>query len=718
MASREPSSLPSKWAWASGHLTVSGDGTKLFATRFVTPPLPGEATAAPGTQGGGQVQQLTAASLALGPLVVLAHSNAAASERSGPGVPNYLGALAISPDGLSAAVPSKQDNIRRGTRRSGQPLTHDSTVRAITSRLSLQTGQENLAGRIDHDDASVASAAAFDAYGAYLFSALEGNRTVAVLEAYSGGQLNRALVGRAPQALALSADGSRLYVQNFMDRTVTVLDLSRLRDFDDSALPVVATIPTTGSERLSAQVLRGKQFFYDAADPRLALQGYMACAACHNDGGSDGRTWDFTQFGEGLRNTIGLKGHGVGQGRLHWTANFDEVQDFEGQIRSFAGGTGLMSDAAFFSGTVSQPLGSPKAGLSADLDALAAYVQSLTATGASPHRNQDGSRTTQGEAGRALFVGAGCASCHAGAPFTDSQAGGMHDVGTLQPTSGSFAALDTPTLRGVWATAPYLHDGSAATLSQAVQRHTGVVFDATQLASVAAYLLQIDDRESSAADTAPPGSVTGLTATAVSTTQINLSWASATDDVGVTGYRVERCQGAGCSNFTQIAAPSGSSYVRYRSDREHELQLSRQGRRCGWQREHELFGRGNGRYAGRAGHDAARQRCDTHRDGGERKEDQSELAGGDRQRRSQRIQGGALPRRRLHQLRADRDAHRDLLLGQPAREPDQCQLSLPRQGGRCRGQRQRLLLSGRNGGHRPQVRRDLAWPMRFSDGPS
>jgi fibronectin type 3 domain-containing protein len=63
-----------------------------------------------------------------------------------------------------------------------------------------------------------------------------------------------------------------------------------------------------------------------------------------------------------------------------------------------------------------------------------------------------------------------------------------------------------------------------------------------------------------AQDSTPPSTVTGLTATAVSTTQINLSWAAATDNVGVTGYRVERCQGAGCSNFVQIATPATTSY--------------------------------------------------------------------------------------------------------------------------------------------------------------
>jgi chitodextrinase len=61
-------------------------------------------------------------------------------------------------------------------------------------------------------------------------------------------------------------------------------------------------------------------------------------------------------------------------------------------------------------------------------------------------------------------------------------------------------------------------------------------------------------------DTTPPSTVTGLTATAVSSSQINLSWTAATDNVGVTGYRVERCQGAGCTTFAQIATPTGTTF--------------------------------------------------------------------------------------------------------------------------------------------------------------
>ena len=52
-----------------------------------------------------------------------------------------------------------------------------------------------------------------------------------------------------------------------------------------------------------------------------------------------------------------------------------------------------MSNAQFNTGTRSQPLGDPKAGVSADLDALAAYVASLGSFRASPLRNSDGSMT-------------------------------------------------------------------------------------------------------------------------------------------------------------------------------------------------------------------------------------------------------------------------------------------------------------------------------------
>jgi len=60
--------------------------------------------------------------------------------------------------------------------------------------------------------------------------------------------------------------------------------------------------------------------------------------------------------------------------------------------------------------------------------------------------------------------------------------------------------------------------------------------------------------------TTPPTAPTGLTAAPVSSSQIDLSWGASTDNTGVTGYRVERCQGAGCTSFVQVGTPTGTSF--------------------------------------------------------------------------------------------------------------------------------------------------------------
>ena len=485
------------------HLSVSSGGGVVFVSRFITPPLPGESTAMVNvTTAGAEVVVVQTGTMTVSRTVVLRHSDKTDTETQGAGVPNYLAAPIISPDAQSVWVPSKQDNIRRGTLRNGQNLDFQNTVRAISSRIDVARLTEDYERRIDHDNASVASAAAFHPSGVYLFVALETSRQIAVVNAVRGGELFRVDVGFAPQGVAVSADGSTLYAQNFMDRTVSVIDLSPLVQHGELRAPVAATVKTVENERLPAQVLQGKKLFYDARDPRLARDSYMSCASCHNDAGHDGRVWDMTGFGEGLRNTISLKGRaGTGHGFLHWSANFDEVQDFEAQIRSLSGGTGLMTDVQFNADTTREPLGTPKAGKSADLDALAAYLASQQSFEPSPYRQADGTLTLAAWAGKAVFRSAGCANCHGGAPFTISaNAGMLKNIGTLKPGSGkrlgaTLNGIDVPTLRDVWSTAPYLHDGSAPTLSAAIQAHAGNTVSGVQLSYLTAYLQQIGREE-------------------------------------------------------------------------------------------------------------------------------------------------------------------------------------------------------------------------------
>jgi Fibronectin type III domain len=62
-------------------------------------------------------------------------------------------------------------------------------------------------------------------------------------------------------------------------------------------------------------------------------------------------------------------------------------------------------------------------------------------------------------------------------------------------------------------------------------------------------------------DTQPPTAPTNLRATTSGQRQIDLSWTASTDNVGVTGYRIERCSGDGCTNFDEIANQVGTSFT-------------------------------------------------------------------------------------------------------------------------------------------------------------
>ena len=359
-------------------IAVTEDGQRILVTRFISP---GSA---------GQVTEIDAATFNVNTVIVLDKDPGPDTPSSSRGVPNYISSITVSPDGRRAWIPSKKDNTDRGAFLDGQALTFENSVRTIASKIDLAASTERLEERIDFDNSSLAFALRFSPLGDWVFVALSGNNLIDVRDAYSGSSIAGLETGLTPQGLALTDDGSLLFTQDFMQRTVSVFDVFELSSGSGVSAYPLATIPTVANEALDATVLAGKRIFYNAADPRMSLDGYISCASCHLDGGQDGRVWDFSDRGEGLRNTIDLRGRaGTGHGNLHWTANFDEIQDFENDVRGAFGGSGFLSDPQF--GMTSDPLGLPKTGLNADLDALSAYVTSLDTLPDSPYRAADGS---------------------------------------------------------------------------------------------------------------------------------------------------------------------------------------------------------------------------------------------------------------------------------------------------------------------------------------
>lgn len=256
--------------------------------------------------------------------------------------------------------------------------------------------------------------------------------------------------GRNPRDVRFSPDGEHFYIYNALDFNVTQYSTKSQRK--------LATIRVCDNP-LSEEIWRGKVLFYSANQP-MASRRWISCSSCHPDGDSDGRVWHNP---EGLRNTQPL-GEMAWTHPIHWSADRDEVQDFEHTIRGQ-----LMQGRGLHRGRLNESLAAPNKGLSADLDALAAYSNTHKLS-LSPHAKNGLSEAAK--RGKELFFSksTNCASCHSGPYYSDSQPGGkfnVHDVGTgIQDKSELMGPkYDTPTLLGVYRSAPYLHHGTAATLT-------------------------------------------------------------------------------------------------------------------------------------------------------------------------------------------------------------------------------------------------------------
>jgi len=232
----------------------------------------------------------------------------------------------------------------------------------------------------------------------------------------------------------------------------------------------------------------GQHLFYSANSDEFPLtqNHWIACATCHMEGRSDAVTWRFAQ---GPRDTPSNAGGMRGTGFLFRTADRSVVQDYWPTIDTEQGGH-------FGAASPTDPVLGPL------LDAIAAYVNQAIPLPVPP--TTDPAKVARGQT---LFQSAavGCATCHGGPRFTDSGAGNptldlsgplaLYDVGTCVST-GSFpdvahediqgharqaCLFDTPSLNGIADSAPYLHDGSAATLRDLLLQTRGTMGDISAL---------------------------------------------------------------------------------------------------------------------------------------------------------------------------------------------------------------------------------------------
>jgi cytochrome c peroxidase len=263
--------------------------------------------------------------------------------------------------------------------------------------------------------------------------------------------------------------------------------LSRLPLGSDWGLPVPAANPLQCD-----RVALGRRLFVDSL---LSRGGAVACATCHQPerAFTDGRSLSLGDSGAiGRRNAPTLLGRAYGQSHF-WDGR---VLTLEEQVilpltnrRELANTRAeverrLDADPSYRRDFV-RAFGSSDVTVDRIAQALASFVRTLV-TGDSPVDrftilHDSSALSPAARRGFDLFRGkAGCVRCHEPWRFTDER---FHNTGIAWKNasyqdSGRFGvtgqrddlgAFKTPTLRNVALTAPYMHDGSVATLREVIE---------------------------------------------------------------------------------------------------------------------------------------------------------------------------------------------------------------------------------------------------------
>jgi len=263
-----------------------------------------------------------------------------------------------------------------------------------------------------------------------------------------------------------------------------------------------------------AKVELGKQLFFD---PRLSRSGWISCNSCHNlsMGGSDnfkssvGDHWaqggiqaptvlnsslNIAQFWDGRAKDLAEQAGGpianpIEMGSTHEAAEktLNTIPGYRTQFKKI--------------------YGVDKIGIAQVTDAIAAFEATLVTPNSRFDKWLKGDKKAITEhelSGYQLFKSAGCTACHNGPAVGGNsyqKFGLVNEVKTTNPSKGRAGVtgddsqrmmFKVPTLRNVELTPPYFHDGSAGTLTQAVETmgwaQLGKKFTADENARIVAFL--------------------------------------------------------------------------------------------------------------------------------------------------------------------------------------------------------------------------------------
>ncbi len=249
--------------------------------------------------------------------------------------------------------------------------------------------------------------------------------------------------GRSPRGIVIAPGGKTAYVANCLDDTIGVIDLARMAP--------AGTIDLGGPKTVTKQRF-GERIFHNA---KITFHRQYSCHSCHPDGHIDAITYDIEADGIGVSPVDNRTLRGILD-----TAPFK----WEGTNPSLSRQCGARLSVFF---TRLAPF-TPE-----ELAAVDYYVTTIPRppnryralnaplTPAQRRGKIIFDRTTTND-GREIPVENRCNTCHFPPYFTDRR---LHDVGTRHPLDrqGKF---DVPHLNNIYDSAPYLHDGSAATLEE------------------------------------------------------------------------------------------------------------------------------------------------------------------------------------------------------------------------------------------------------------